>query len=399
MTNQTTSNLSNSIRTQYIEDYLEAAMAERVYDQIAMPVGKDMAQLKRGSSVQVDFLSDMEPGITAISETTDVTPQTLLDATASITPTSRGEAMQASELLLIQAYTNYGSQMYAKVGKNMMESIDLLAQAAATQGSLVRRAAARASLDAGTSTHNATDKIFSDAAAELLTLKVPGFKNDAGGQEWVAIIHPYTFHDIREGGNVDSIGLYQDMGIHLNWELGKIGNFRLVVSPWAKVFGGAGADNASNLATTLASAASALDKTITVASGTNADSGLWLTIGTEETANTHYSTNERVKYVSGASGTVLTIVGEGPNGGLRFDHASGAAVRNADSVYTVIFGGPGSLAKVYATEIGEYGQVVGPERNGLLEQFVSLGWKFYGNYGRMSESHLIRGEYSASKEA
>ena len=394
---QTTSNLSNSIRVQYIEDYLEAAMAERVYDQIALPVGKDMAELKRGSSVQVDFLSDMSPGVTAISETTDITPQTLRDATASITPTSRGEALQASELLMIQAYTNYGKKMYEKVGKNMMESIDLLACAAATQGSLVNRVTARASLDAATATHKASDSAFSDAQSELLSLKVPGFKVE-GGQVWAAIMHPYVFHDIREGGNVDSIGLYQDQGIHLNWELGKIGNFRLVVSPWAKVFGGAGDDNTSSASTTLADAADALDTTILVSSASNLSSGLWLTIGTEETANTHYSTNERVKYVS-ASGTIITIVGEGPNGGLRFDHASGVAVRNADSVYTIVFGGPGSLAKLYANEVGEFGQTVGPDRSGLLDQFVSLGWKFYGGYGRMSESYVLRGEYSCSREA
>ena len=85
--------LSNSIRTQYIEDYLEGAEQERLYDQIAAPIGKSMETLQRGSSVQVDFLSDMQPGTTAISEVADITPQALRDATASISPTSRGEAL------------------------------------------------------------------------------------------------------------------------------------------------------------------------------------------------------------------------------------------------------------------------------------------------------------------
>jgi hypothetical protein len=219
-----------------------------------------------------------------------------------------------------------------------------------------------------------------------------------GGEAWAAIMHPYAFHDIREGGNVDSIGLYQDLGIHLNFELGQIGPFRLIVSPWAKVFYGAGADNASAVATTLAAAESGLDKTIAVAADTNIVAGQWLTIGTEETANTHYPTNERVK-VASISGTTVTIIGEGPNGGLRFDHALGEAVRNADSVYSIVFGGPASLAKLYATEIGEYGQVVGPKRTGVLDQFVTLGWKFHGGYGRIAENRLVRGEYSVSAEA
>lgn len=287
--------------------------------------------------------------------------------------------------------------MFERVGKNMMESVDLLAQAAATQGSFVQRAAARASLDAGTSSNRPSDAEFSKAQSLLLSMKVPGFKFE-GGETWAAIMHPYAFHDIREGGNVDSIGLYQDMGIHMNFELGKIGPFRLVVSPWAKVFGGAGADNASNVATTLASAATALGTTIVVAADTNIAAGQWLTIGTEETANTHYPTNERVKVVS-ISSTTVTIVGEGANGGLRFDHASGAAVRNADSVYTIVFGGPSSLVKVFATEIGEFGQVVGPKRTGNLDQFVTLAWKYYGNYGRVAENRLLRGEYCVSYEA
>lgn len=394
---ETTSTLSNSVRARYVENYLDAAEAVRLYDQLAAPVGQDMEKLKRGSSVNVPFLSDMEPGTSAIPQDTDIAPQVLEDALASITPTSRGEALQASELLLIQSYTDYGKKMYERVGKNMMESIDLLAQAAATQGALVQSAAARASLDAGTSTHRASDAEFSKAQSILLSMKVPGFSFD-GGEAWAAIMHPYVFHDIREGGNVDSIGLYQDMGIHLNFELGKIGPFRLVVSPWAKIFGAAGADNASAVGTTLASAATALDKTIEVAADTNIAAGQWLTIGTEETANTHYPMNERVK-VASISGTTVTIVGEGANGGLRFDHASGAAVRNADSVFTITFGGPASLAKLFATEIGEYGQVVGPKRTGNLDQFVTLGWKFYGGYGRIAENRILRGEYSVSAEA
>lgn len=394
---ETTSTLTNSLRARYLENYLEAAEMERLYDQIAAPVGENMEQLKRGSSVNVPFLADMEPGVSAIPEDTDIAPQTLKDALASITPVSRGEALQASEKLLIQAYTDYGKKMYEAVGKNMMESVDLLAQAAATQGSLVERAAARASLDAGTAGNNAGDAVFGEIQSLLLSMKVPGFKFE-GGEAWVAIMHPYVFHDIRESGNVDAIGTYQDMGIHLNFELGKVGPFRLVVSPWAKVFGGAGADNASNVATTLAAAENALDTVISVAADTNIAAGQWLTIGTEETGNTHYPTNERVK-VASISGTDVTIIGEGANGGLRFDHALGAAVRNADSVYTIVYGGPASLAKLYATEIGEYGQVVGPKRTGNLDQFVTLGWKFYGGYGRIAENRVVRGEYSTSFEA
>lgn len=404
---QTTSNLTNSIRTQYKSKYLEGAMRNRLYDQFAIPYnefnsdGMTMQDLMRSSSIQVNFLSDMSPGTTAISETSDVTPQTLRDATASVTWTSRGEALQWSEKLDISAYTDYTARAYDRVGGNAMESIELLAEAAACQGSWVERLVARASLDAGTSTHRASDAIFRKYHAMMLSLKVPGFINEAGeANTWMAVTHPFVFHDIAESGNVDSIGLYQDKGIHLNFELAQLGPFRLVVSPFAKVFGGAGADHDTNVATTLGSAATALGTTIVTADDVSSDiaDGLMWTIGTEETANTFYPTNERVKILS-ASTTTLTILGEGPNGGLRFDHDAGVAVRNADSVYTIVFGGPQSLVKVFATDVGEYGDTVGPKVTGTLDQFNTLGWKYYGQYGRIAENRLLRYECSTSYEA
>jgi len=398
-------NLPNSVRTQYIEDYLEAAEMARIYDQLASPIGKDMSNHARGSSVQVEFLSDMQPGTTAISEVADITPQALRVATASVTPTSRAEALQCSEKLLIQAYTDYGASMYRKVGKGLMESLEVLARDAACQGSLVLRpnitAGTRAALLASATGHRATDGLFSDAATMLETLKCPGFKALGGGRRWMAIMHPAVFHDIREDGNVLNVGVYQDKNIILNYELGAIGPFALVVSAWAKVFGGAGAvltDPGSYAFYTLASAAEALDKTIVLSTATHFDvlTNRWMTIGTREDGDTHYATNEMVRFISHATKT-LTIVGEGPNGGLRFDHASGTWVgKNVTDAYTIVFGGPTSLAKVYDPGVGEFGQIVGPKRDGLVDQFLTLGFKWYGNYGRISESWLVRAEVSSS---
>jgi len=395
-------NLPNSVRTQYIEDYLEAAEMERIYDQIAAPIGKDMANLARGSSVQVDVLSDMEPGTTAISEVADIAPQALRDATLTLTPTSRGEAIQCTELLLNQAYTDYGAARFRVVGKSLMESLEVLARDAACQGSLVLRGpTARASIIASSTGHRATDGLFSDASAMLETLKCPGFKGMDGGRRWVAIMHPAVFHDIREDGNVLAVGQYQDRGIILNHELGAIGPFALVSSAWAKVFGGAGAaltDPGSTVFYTLTSAVSALDKTLILSTVTHLDTptNRWFTIGTQETGDTHYPLNERVRYVSHATG-VVTFVGEGPNGGLRFDHDAASWVGNSTDVFTIVFGGPTSLAKVYEPSIGEFGTIVGPKRDGLLDQFISLGFKWYGNYGRMSESWLVRAEVASSQ--
>lgn len=411
----TTSTLTNAVRTAYVGEYLQAANFARVYDQYATPAkGMPMSELIRATTVQYNFLSDLAPATGTISQVADVTPVTFRDATTTITPTSRANAIQDAELLLIQAYTSYEKEQatkYQKVGKNNAESIDLLAQAAAVQGTQVMRAVARASLDAGTASHRLLDTNFAKAQAQFATLKVPGWLGSAGemaSPAWSATMHPYAFHDLRTSGQIDDIGNYQNQGIVLNYELGKIGPFRLIVTPWAKTFWGAGADNASSVDTTLNGAVNALAKTMVVTSATNIAVGMPLNIGTEETGDTHYETNERV-FVTAINGTTITFVGEGDNGGLRFDHATGVAVRNADSVYTVTCGGPMSLACLYAesglgeagtvTEpIGRYGAIVGPHSDGILKQFVYLGWKYYGGYGRINDAWLLRQEVSTSFE-
>jgi N4-gp56 family major capsid protein len=371
----------------------------RLYDQLAYPVGKPMSQLEKGSSVQVNFLSDLAPATSVISQVSDVTPVTMRDATATVTPTSRANAIQDSELLLIEAYTDYVSKRYKRIGDNMMESVDLLAQAAALTGGLKYSYVARASLDAGTAAHRLSSTIVNMIDSMLLNAKCPPYMTKIGGR-WVIIAHPDAIFDLRQSADILAVGEYQKAEIVLNQELGEFDNFKIVASPFAKVFGAAGVDNGTAVATTLSAAANALAKQIVVASASNITVGRYLTIGTEETGSTHYETNERVRVSDDySSGTTVDIIGEGANGGLRFDHAAAAPVRNADSVYPVVFGGPQSLAKVFATEVGEYGQIVGPRRVGLVDQWATLGWKYYGGYGVISESWLARAEVSSSLDA
>lgn len=400
---QTTSNISNAVRTKYTAKYLEAAMLQRLYDQLAMPIGAAQYDLESGSwlgtSYTFGFLSDMNPATAAISQTADITPQILRDATSTITPTSRADAIQWAEAVTINAYTNYGASAFEKVGKAMMESVDILARDAALQGGLVVRGAARASLDAGTAGHRFSDSAIATAGAMVETLKAVPYQ-DAGSPWYVAIVHPDAYYDLINGGNVLSIAQYQKANILMNQELGMWGKFRLVVSPWAKVFAGAGAANGTAVGTTLSAAANALALQVAVTSATNITVGRTLLIGTAETANTHYPTNERVR-VSAlyTSGTTVDIIGEGANGGLRFDHANGSTVSNADNVYPVAYGGVGSLIKVFANETGEFGTPVGPKEDGVVNQFRTLGYKFYGGYGRVAENRILRGEYASSLDA
>jgi N4-gp56 family major capsid protein len=401
---QTTSNLSNSVTTRYTTKFQRAAELVRLYDQLAMPVSAPQFELETrrglGSTYTFNFVSDMTPGTTAISETADIAPQILRDATSTITPTSRGEALKWSQLLDLSVYTDYVAARFEALGKNMMETVDNQAKAAALQGSLVRRAAnttTRAGLDAGTTTHNWTEAEIWAAVSTAESLKLPPFVSPSGMRSLLAIAHSDAYYDLFHQGNVVSAAIYQAKEILFNGELGMIANCRLIISPFAKVFGAAGAANGSNANYTTSAAANALDKTVSVTTGTNNTAGRLLLMGTIETGNTHYDDNERVKVVSGT--TTATIVGEGANGGLRFDHASGVSFDNHDHVYPVAYGSPSSLVKVFAEEVGEFGEVVGPIKDGLAEQWTSIAYKWFGGYGRIGENRIFRGEYSSSLDA
>ena len=398
--------LTDSVRTQYQSLYDQEVYFARFYDQLAIPMAGDMSRLIEGDKVQVNFLSKMDIGTSAISEVTDVTPQALTEATAEVTPTSRGEVLQISQQIEIQNFLqNFMGKMTKMVAENAAESIDVLARDVALKGALVSRTAARSALDAGTTGHRMTENKFASASSTLGDLKAPmftGVSDNGPSAAWGAFMDPFVFGDLRQDGSVKAVGEYQQAGIHLNYELGRIGPFRLVVNSWAKIFYGAGIDQDIIVATTLSSTAAKLDKNIKVAAIThfaNVEAAkAWVNVGTEETADVHYADNERVK-TAGYTGSTVTIVGQSPNGGLRFSHDLGAAVRNADSVHPVLFGGPGSLVKLYAPEVGEFGQIVGPDRTGLLKQFWNLGFKFWGGYGLVAENRLLREEVSVSDES
>jgi N4-gp56 family major capsid protein len=405
MATQTTANLTNAIGTRYTLAYQRAAEVERLYDQLAAPVSAPQFELEQrrglGTTYTFQFLSDMSIVNQTVSEDDDIATQILRDATATMTPTSRADGLRWSQLLDLSVFTDYVAGRAEVLGRNMMETIDNQARNAALQGSLVVRAAARASLDAGTATHNWTEAGIWNAVSTAESLKMPPFVDARGRKMLLAIGHPDAYYDLFHGGNVVSAAIYQDKGILFNGELGEIANCKLIISPSAKVFGAAGADNASAMNTgsgyTLSAAANALATSIGVTTATNIGSGRFLTIGTEETGATHYDDNERVKHVSGT--TTSVIVGLGANGGLRFDHALGATVYNNDSVYPVAYGTPKSLVKVFAAEVGEFGELVGPNKTGTVEQWTTLAWKWFGAYARMAENYIIRGEYSSSLDA
>ena len=390
------SNLSNSVRARYINAYTKGVENRKLYELMCQPISVDKEVLQNSSSVSTPYLSDMNITAQTVSETVDIPAQNLRDANTSITPTSRGDAIQDSEKLLLENYTDYGAARFEKLGQNMVATLESLIIDSAMSGSLVMRAEARATMDAEDTTSRLMDNDFFEAANTLKEMGCPQIQQDGinAPNGMMAIMHPDAYYDLLSAGLIDDIASYQDKQIWMNGALGTLNGFQIISSPFAKVFMGAGESHVTGGEYTTSAAAEALAKTVSITTGTHVALGRYLNFGTEETGTDYYPTNERLKHVSGTATSI--IVGGGANGGLKYDHASGTAINNNDSVYPVLFGGPNSLAKIFAPDVGEFGEVIGPKRDGLLDQFVSLGWKWYGAYAIMNENWLVRGEYSSS---
>jgi N4-gp56 family major capsid protein len=403
-----TSTYTYDRRIQYKADYIRSGRRRRIYDQFATPISEDspaaraaermsMRKLSQGGTIRLNYLADMNIGTTSLSEVTDITPQVLADNVIDVTSDMYGEALQISQKALIENYTGLGQEYVFKIGLNAMESIDNLALNAALNGNLVDRYVARASMDAGTTTHNATNDDFWYIQGRLQGFNVPQLQDDSIGPAWMCLTDPYVVHDVVTTADIVNVAQYQKGAMLLNHELGKLGPFRIISTGFSKIFLGVGLANDTDIDTTLSSAATALDTTIVVASGTSIAANQWLNITeAKETGSTFYPHNERVK-VSSVSGTTVTITGAGDNGGLRFDHASGATVDRDDSVHTMLFGSPASLVKVWAPSIGQYGDIVAKQQ-GLANQWDSLAWKFWGGYGRAAEKLLYRKECTVLEE-
>lgn len=387
----TTTVLSNSVQAKYQATYIMAVKQMLYYDQLSYTVEK--ANMIKGSSIKVPFLFDLPPNVTSVSQTSDITPRTFTDQLFTVTPALYGDAVQLSEQLRRTAFTDVEKGASELVGRQAGKSVDYLARTAATQGSWVRYAGAatsRATCD------NANDQLaYADFITAASFLADMGAEPVANGKFICVLGHP-VLKDLLEDNVIQNLAVYQKGEMILNGEIGTMGGCKLIVTNWAKRFYGAGAANDS-ISTTISAAVAAGATTVSFTADTSISVGDWLTIGTVESSTTEYPTTELVQVVSGSS-SPYTITGGGTNGGFKFAHDALAAVVDNDTVHAVCFYGKNSIGKVYSPDTGAMGKVLPPKTTGLLDQFLSLPWKWFGGYARVAENRMLRVECATSKK-
>jgi len=377
--------------------------ARRTYDFLAAPLKKTFEP--RGVTTQVQWSTSLQPRPTTAvgSEVVDFEPQTLRDVTTSISKQWLADGLKAHELAELKSSLNVRMTYAEAVGRLAMETIDALARRAATENGMVFYGDgthnSRATLDLGTAGDRLTWNNFALAGSYM--------KNWQHEDDLIAIISPFQFYDLVGTGTnnlfLNSAG-YTERGIELlsKFEVGQVAGVRLIVSPLAKRFYAAGAANASAVSTTLATSTTANiagARTIEVAANTNIVSGMWLAVGTVQSGAETDDTllTESVQVAATPGGTTVSILGSGPGGGLMWDHAVGATVKNNDTVSVAVFGHSESLAVDY-DRYGRYGEMVPGFQDGNAKQWTTWAFKYFGGYGLLDPTQLIRVETSTSAQ-
>ncbi len=401
-------NTTNGVLTRYESKYREGVRRKRLYDQLASPMKETFEP--RGTTIQAAMTTDMIPRPDAAlgDMENDFEPQVIDDAVADLHLYWRNDGLKTHQQVPMTHFDSMAGIFARKVGENMSETVDGLARRAATEGdiclwplSAAGGHSTRATLDLATAGDYVDDEVFNRVGIMVEAL----LTNQMIDGTMIAICDPWAYASILKNGTLVSVAQYTEYGKKYiqQGEVGMINNFRILKSPFAKTLWGAGAARAVPFASTSAADVKPGDKTIESVGAVAALAvGQWLNVGdplTEGASSTDLLDRTEGVYINkiDAATKVVTISGTGPFGGFRFPHPAGTTITNKSSVHTIVFGGPNSLAKAYSKQLGEYGQLVRPFETGNAKQWTVWAWKWFGGYGRLAESWIIRCE-SAHKD-
>lgn len=343
-----------------------------------------------------------------IDNLADIEAEQVTDNRVSVTINTYGHAVQSSEFAELVTKGNLRQEMSEVIAENMVASLDRLAGRNYYEGNnLVYRAngvATRADLDSTNdilSNSTVGMSFLARATAQLRAAKAPGFDGESGGQQsYMSVIHTALAQDLPEtNGYLSALQNREGRDTLFNGEMGEIRGLRFSESNQGKVYPGAGAP--AQAATTLSTAVSKGDTTITVASATGLSVGDIITIGTVENGVGVLTEPEDVENVMiiGVNSTILTIAGLGLEGtddtstpALKYDHPAGTSVIEAALVAAIPIFGTRSVMKAHGGITGPFGQAVVSGPFDVLQRFVNIGWKAYVGWAQTRGLWIVRME-------
>jgi N4-gp56 family major capsid protein len=391
--------LTNSVTTVYKDNYLLFAANPKnqgVWGQFINwedPVSEGGGS---GNVINIPTYGEIDLVESAWTEGADVTPGSFNDGSVSITPYMYVNSTAVSKLALLQSRTKFDTAAGEIMAINRVNSIDRILRRAvtgrgssyATQTLHIDGSAAMSDL---TSTDTVTYAFLMDLTSYAASMGIEPMK----GGGFVSIVHPRLFAEIKGLTEYKNLGYYQDE-LKITGGLEKsitLAGITFVPSTLGRLHLGAGTVLQS--ATTITTAVSKGDTSITVGDRTGIVAGNYVTVGTLETYSVNPGSNlEQVLVTaSGASAGAITVRanGVGSGFGLRFDHAAAESVVESYNVASIPIIGANSLIGVYGSETGKYGTAFERDDMDLASLIKYYGWKWYGGVNRV-EKHIVNGK-------
>lgn len=373
-----------------------------IYAQAPLSVVPEGGVLSEGqgfSSLRIPSYHRLLPANTSIGQLTDISPVQLRDSQVTISPAFYGNAVQLSLELQKTAAKNVFQIAVQLVAENAAESVDYVARSVAIAGNAFEFGNG-SSRDAVDASGVLTPGMLYNAAGFLASApKLDGGLNQPTiGGGLAAILRNAIIADLAENSSIILLGQYRDNSIDtvLAGEVGAhMSGVRLIVSDNAKIFHGAGlfveAEN-TDAALVAGGTSMTVDNDFTSAVGRG-----YAALGTIESVANGEQTNVETIYRE-TSAANSTVAGGAPNGGLVYDHSSDTAVTYAQQVHAIVIMGANALMKVHDAEIGMNPQLLPPKVDGLLDQWDSAQWRWFGGFGVWAQNRLYRLEVGSARQ-
>lgn len=391
--------LTESVQTKYMSDYLLAAADRSVWSQF---VDWDVITEGEGGSkfhyvayqaMESDDLSAKLP------EKDDIEATALSDSKVEITPYEYGRRVTLTSKLRFQSHVKTREATAKLVGQNMMDTVERAIRRGVVAGTTnylmpnnnVTRALLAVGTDWGADDDRVSFKFLSQLVSMARSMGIEPF-----GEEFVAVIHPSLEPDIIALTEVKGIGYNYPEPLYKG-EMARLMGIRFVRSRYGKLYlgGGVPAQAATDLDGAVSAGATSI-KVTTNTSGTQIAAGDFILIGTKEAADAE---QVQVTEVGDDPYTTLTIRGAGnavDNFGLKYAHPDAATVTEAPNVAAICLLGANSVKGVYGSNTGKYGKSVIKENIDSLNRLLSLGWYWYGGIG-IVEKYVLRGEVACAQ--
>jgi N4-gp56 family major capsid protein len=415
----TTATLTSSVVAAHLQtEFLIAASAEERWDQFAwVPEGGAVAPGTDGTatSIQIPIYKNLALVTSTIAEATDIEGVQLADTSIAVSMGEYGNAAQDTKRLRAVGRTDIPSAFQQVIGRNAGLSQDAIARATFISGTLCLRPTpsdTRADLDTTNDVLSKAGYQFLYAlAAQLRSAGAPGLgtASEAAGRaqgnaEPTTVDYGTVVSDLVTGEFLGTNGFTPLQYISspdarqqmYNGEFGRIAGIRIIESPLGKIYQSAG--TVAQAATSLTAAATVGQTSLDMVSATGLAVGDYWTLGTVETGTTETTTLETVLVTSVAT-TIATIIGAGPDGGLRYAHAAADPVTEAVFVGAIpVFGGM-SVAKAYSTLYGPKPAMIESGPFDKLGRFKNYGWLWMGGYHVTIPTWLARGEIALTNKS